>query len=345
MSVGLIPRHRLQRIPAELRLAHEFCFFLHDEGVRLLVQYEAAEANVVTVKFRSKVKAAKFAELAKESSIDALRATGYPKQARRVILNQITMAMVSDCLHHIYEALRCIEKRKTVVGLNLLRKPLLDSLLYLSWMLGDEDGFYKAFTEDGPEALTPKRMGNHRANILAAALAQTKIDALIEASFINAALFDAKNASGMYGLFQHAVHLVTVDRIELRTQPENFNFIFKSYSDDDLYHGVYGQLPAVLLYLSHVIMELFDRVKRMDKGAKHAFIFRSTLAYHVLEGGDAAQEVQTGLGPAFSKHFQCDRCAEPLVLTQHNAARAVLSESFRCTKCQRINHLPFSWLF
>ena len=53
-------------------------------------------------------------------------------------INTITIGMVSDCLHHIYEALRCMERRKVVVAFNLLRKPLkvaaLRALMYqLTW--------------------------------------------------------------------------------------------------------------------------------------------------------------------------------------------------------------------
>jgi hypothetical protein len=59
--------------------------------------------------------------------------------------------------------LQCLEKRKSVVALNLLRKPLMDSQVYLSWMLGDEDAFYEAFTSVDPEALTPRRLGHRRA--------------------------------------------------------------------------------------------------------------------------------------------------------------------------------------
>jgi hypothetical protein len=145
-SVHLIPRNRLGWIPKHLRLAHEYCFFLHDESARILVEYEVAQAHVVTVKFRNKTELRLFNERAdKEDPITAMRAGGYETQARRVILNKITMALVSDCQHHIYEPLRCLEKRKVIVALNLLRKPLTDSLLYLSWMLSDEDRFYHAF--------------------------------------------------------------------------------------------------------------------------------------------------------------------------------------------------------
>lgn len=121
----LIPRRRLRWIPKHLRLAHEYAFFLHDEAGRLLVEYEGAEAHFVKVKFKSKRDAKAFDNPEDSSGLTVLRKLGYEKQARRVILNQITMAMVSDCLHHIYEALICLEKRKVIVACNLLRKPLL----------------------------------------------------------------------------------------------------------------------------------------------------------------------------------------------------------------------------
>lgn len=96
-SVGLIPRSRLQRIPERLRLAHEYCYFLHDEAVRLLKQYEAAKASVVEIKFRGKRDAAAFARLQRDQDpVTVLRTIGYPTEAQRVVLNTITIAMVSD---------------------------------------------------------------------------------------------------------------------------------------------------------------------------------------------------------------------------------------------------------
>lgn len=111
MSVGLIPRNRLKWIPERWRLAHSYCFFLHDECVRALVEYEAAGAHLVTINFESQVSAEEFSRLAKEDLTEALVKTGYPAEARRVVINMIIMGMVSDCLHHIFEALKCFEKR------------------------------------------------------------------------------------------------------------------------------------------------------------------------------------------------------------------------------------------
>jgi hypothetical protein len=172
MSVGLIPRSRLKLIPNRGRLAHSYCFFLNDECVRALVEYEAARAHLVTINLKSRINAEEFNRLSEDDPVEALARTGYPAEARRVVINTIIMAMVSDCLHHIFEALKCFEKRKIIVGFNLLRKPLKQNLLYLAWMLGDEDRFYTDFTSGNPESLSQKKMGNARRQIFAKAISK-----------------------------------------------------------------------------------------------------------------------------------------------------------------------------
>lgn len=52
-SLGIIPRNRLALIPEKDRVPHEYCFFLHDECVRLLKEYEDAKAHLITVDFRN----------------------------------------------------------------------------------------------------------------------------------------------------------------------------------------------------------------------------------------------------------------------------------------------------
>ncbi|HEY5712605.1 MAG TPA: hypothetical protein VIT38_11985 [Allosphingosinicella sp.] len=342
-GVNLIPRNRLRWIPKELRLPHEYCFFLHDECVRALAEYEVARAHIVTVKFRSKVESKKFSEIARTSPIEAMRATGYPDEARRVILNTITMAMVSDCLHHTYEALRCMEKRKVVVAHNLLRKPLTDNLMYLSWALGDEDGFYVAFTSSDGDVVVSRKMAAQRLAIIEGALASLPIADVLTGHFVHRAIFDRTNPSGLYGLFQHAVHLVTAKHVELRTETENFNFIFKSSADDDLYEVLYDVLPQLMLYLSHVIMGLFHRMKAMDAGAMKAFEMRSILGLYLVEGGEN-EEHALGRLKAMNR-LQCRECQSHFSVTSHNAARLVLSESYRCVACRCVQAFPFSWLF
>lgn len=95
-----------------------------------------------------------------------MEAIGHHDLAKRAQINTIIIGLVSDYLHHIYESLKCFEKRKFIVGFNLLRKPLKDNLLYLSWILGDEDSFYNEFNTGNPNRLTQRALGGKRVTIL-----------------------------------------------------------------------------------------------------------------------------------------------------------------------------------
>jgi hypothetical protein len=310
----------------------------------VLGEYEAAQAHVVSVPLPNKKAAKKFSKIAEdEDPIKALQEMGYPAEAKRVVINQITMAMVSDCLHHIYEGLRCFEKRKIVVAFNLLRKPLKDSLLYLSWMLGDEDEFYETFMSGIPEDLTQKKLGNRRQSIFAKAVKHTAVASLIDPALLTQILYDKRSPQSLELAFQHAVHLITDMHVELRTSPQNFNFIFKSYADDDTYEGAYKWLPYVLLFLSHVIMGLFDRMHTMDAGAKEAHFIRTMLAYSIIEGVDASS-IQELLERSLAQ-VKCAHCGSGLRMTRSNAIKVAVTDSFRCTACGKKNPFPFSYLF
>jgi len=343
-SVHLIPRNRLHWIPRDLRLAHEYCFFLHDECVRMLTEYEGTRAHFVTVKFKSDKDALIFQKVADNNdSITSLRKSGYEAEARRVILNQITMAMVSDCLHHLYEALRCFEKRKVVVALNLLRKPLTDNLLYLSWMWANEDEFYSAFTTRSPKGITSSILKQRRREILTYALSKTSVSEVLDADFLDRTLFDRGNLFGLQQLFQHAVHLITIQHVEMQTESENFNFIFKDITEDDIYESVYSNLPYILLYLSHVINGLFTRIAPPSERAQTAFLMRSTLGFYLTEG-EVGEEHAIDCLDSLSI-VRCPDCAAELTITPHNAARLTFTESYRCTNCRRVQPFPFSWIF
>jgi hypothetical protein len=253
------------------------------------------------------------------------------------------MAIASDLLHHLFESLMCLEKRKVIVALNLLRKPLKDNLVYLAWMLGDEDDFYDEFTTGNPERLAPKRIGNRRVTIFSKAIARTRLDSIVDASLLNEVLFDRRSARGLEELFQHAVHLITVQNMELRTSPENFNFIFKNNSDDDIYEIVYHWLPYILLFLAHVIAGLFDRMRRMDDGSKRAFYIRTLCGFFLIVNLSDPL-VRNLLRQTLMQHVSCKKCGAKLSITRYNGVRIVLTESFRCTVCRRVNAFPFSWL-
>lgn len=341
----LIPTSRLKWLPADTRLAHEYCFFLHDEFARMLVEYEHADAHKVKFKLASAREGERIEVLAKQTDpVSALRALGRDAEARRVVLNTITMAMVSDCAHHIYEALRCFEKAKIIPGFNLLRKPLLDSLMYFTWMAADEDGFISAFASGDPNKITQKVLGNKRRELMRAAIDMTGLSAVMRPEDLHSILFNAADPDGLYGLFQHAVHLVTVDRLEIRTSPENFNFIFSQPADHEIYRALYGALPTVLLYLTLVVMTLFDRIQPMERNPKSALKFRAINGYRLLLGRANSDAIRTAIDEVLSQHVRCADCDAELKVTRGNAARILLADFFQCGACRRKQLFPFSWM-
>ncbi|KEZ98222.1 hypothetical protein A11M_0106925 [Xanthomonas vasicola pv. vasculorum NCPPB 895] len=331
---------QLARLPSEVRLAHYYCFYLHDAIARMFVEYEAANAMEITVNFAGKSKANEFMQDAKRyDPITALRNAGLHTEAKHTVLNAITMAMSSDCAHHIYEALKCFEKRKVIPGFSLLRKPLLDNLSYFSWMVADENGFYDDFTCGDVSKITQKKLGNRRIELIESAIKAIKVEDLCSAQQINDIIFNSKNDSGLYGYFQHALHLVTVERLELKTSPENFNFIFKNPNDDDVYFSLYSVLPLVIFYLARVVMHLFEKISPMDPVSKAAFTLRSQMGLLLLrhKGAERMLHIFEGI----SETVECFSCGGALKITARNVERIVLTETVRCTKCRRINGFPF----
>jgi hypothetical protein len=212
-------------------------------------------------------------------------------------------------------------------------------------MLGDEDGFYEAFANQSPAGLAPKIVGNRRQAILQAALEKTVLKNALKSDWLHSVLFKDSYERGLYKILQRAVHLITVDREAVRTEPMNFNFIFKSHTEDDSYEGLYEVLPTVLLFLSHVILGLYDRMKNMDPGARSAFEVRTILGMYTLgDDPERVNEVKRILDP-LATLLACPQCGSKLALTKHNLARLLMRESFRCTGCRVVTPFPLSYLF
>ena len=324
-------------MPRAVRVAHELCFSLHDECARVLVEYEGASAHIETIQFTNQEELSKFEELAKSTdAVGALRDLGYHQASKRVVLNTITMAMVSDCLHHLYEALRCFEKRKNIVGFNLLRKPLKESLLYLSWIYGQPDEFYDQFTRGDPNYLEPSRIGNDRKAIYTDAIAELSCGKLFDSRSIESIIYHRDNREGFELFFQHAVHLVTTKYSELKTASENFNFIFKNRLDDDVYDLIYANLPYLFLFMSHVVVSIFNRMKTMDETSRLLFFVRSTLAFGLVSNPDKSMGLHE-FRKYVSETPKCSSCGTPCSFSPYNAVRILLASKFRCANCRKDN--------
>ena len=336
--IGLIPRSRLKNLPDQVWAHHELCFFLHDECVRALVDYENSAAHLERIEFSNPEEFSRFEAICENTdTISALRELGYDNASKRVILNTICIAMISDCLHHVYEGLRCFEKRKFLVGFNLLRKPLTENLLYLSWMYGNPDEFYARFTMGDPTLLTLQVLGEKRKRIYVETIEKLEHNYLFDANHLDFIINSKRKEGGFQKFFQHAVHLITTWK-EIRTPSENFNFIFKNPADDDIYDFVYQHLPYVLLFMSHVFVGIFDRTQKMDETSKNLFHMRTMLAHDLISGADERRSL-SNFEQILTTHPYCSECGAACKITLYNAVSMLLVSKFRCATCRTVH--PF----
>ncbi|MCQ2002877.1 hypothetical protein [Rhizobium sp. NRK18] len=243
--LGLIEPDRLKLMPKDCHAAHEFCFRLHDQMVSLLIAGEENEINVINIRFQSPEELKRFEK--SSDPFDYFFTTGQDHIPRKIVINHLTVALFSDLLHFIHEALKALEKRKFTVAMALLRKPLRENLMFATWLKADQDDFYTRLKESPADLmenrhLTPAR----KIKLLEEAIRTSKGTDFASAERLYEIIFDKKSAYGFATLFDKANHLVT-SHPAMRTEELNLNFIFKNPSDNDLYETLYVDLAYVLM--------------------------------------------------------------------------------------------------
>lgn len=123
------------------------------------------------------------------------------------------------------------------------------------------------------------------------------------------------------------------------------NTILSYPGDPDIYRRLYASLPTVLLYLTLLVMTLYQRIHPMDEGPRSALVFRAINAHRLLLGKQASSAVANAIGEVLSPRIQCSDCKTRLKVTENNAAKLLLADCFQCTACRRRQLFPLSWMF
>lgn len=210
-------------------------------------------------------------------------------------------------------------------------------------MCGLEDDFYSQFSGGDPKVLTLQVLSKKRTEIYSEAISGLGYSYMFDPEILENTINNKRDLNGFQMLFQHAAHLVTTWNPQIQTASENFNLIFKNLFDDDVYDFLYGRLPIVLLFMSHVTIELFDRMKKMDDLSKHLFEIRTVMAHQLIAGTDQLQALST-FEKLLTERPKCGRCLREGKITVYNASRMLLRSEFRCTFCGDVSpHLHFSY--
>lgn len=330
---SMLPRERLKGIPDELIPLHEISFFFHDQAVQCLKEFDQhPELRSFEVKLRERPLPD---ELAQMNGIDLARFAGYHDEAKSLMLNECVMALIADGLHFICEALFAYEKGKLAVSLSLMRKPLKENLLYLEWIIADPDDFYAAFADPERRSLLVDVLSPERKReIIDDAMAKTGLATLRDSKLLYDLRYE-KKANGLEPLWQKAMHLVTTMNSHIRTEEENFNFIF---ANEEQRAGIYAHiaLPYMLLciHFHDMAITAARRIAPLHEGTIRYHEICKFAAYTVVSAD--WQEFGATFRDAIAiinEHVSCD-CGARADFTAQDFGGALFSRKFVCKTCK-----------
>lgn len=331
--LGGIPLERMVGIPPHLRLLHELTFSFHDRVVQAMKEVDDFGPRAYEVKVPPEL------DLTAEDvrSLDGValaRAAGAHDTAKNMLLGECILALIADALNFICEALFSYEKGKITVSLSLMRKPMKENLLFLEWILQDEDDFFRALGSEDREELGIERLPpERRRQIIEGAL--KRIDGAV---FTDAqALYDLrydKASNGLEPLWQKAQHLTTTRHANLRTEVENLNFIFAT---PDNIAGIYEHVgPSYFLLVLHfyeVALTALQRTYEVDPNIRTIEKLARTAAVVMARGqSQSLDETFREVARLCVGYVTCE-CGGAPQITGETFARALFSRELPCSVC------------
>lgn len=341
-TIGILAASRLALIPTKHWKAHEFCFFLHDSILQALVDYESSGAHTwVTDAFERILEDHEVTE-----DIDLfkfLKDHNLVEPYKHHLLSHLVRGLVGDMLNFLYEAFEAFEKRKFSVGWSLLRKPLKENLLFLSWILADEDEFIRNFESDNYRTLNNIKK-EKQLEIFRGAISKLPNPEAFADELLWDHIYSKNHAAGFEPTWQRATHLITSHGDLLKTEDYAINFIFEDPHDDHHYDLLYARLPYLMIYLSKVAFECFNRVLAMNERTYNHMAIVSMGCYEALFMKQRHPPLINALNKNLKPFLECIHCHSNIRINKKNAPAMYIKDQLRCDKCGLLSSFPFYWL-
>ena len=342
-TLGIIDEERLVLLPENYRIAHEFCFYLHDKLLEMLVEYDQNRVQDTVID------AFKTAIVGHEDKFEDLNLLEFMKENELIepykhhLLSHTIMALTADMLHFIYEALTCLEKRKFSVAFSLLRKPLKEHLFFLSWILADEDDFISRFESNNHISFRGVAKDT-RIRIIDKAIKKLHVQDAFDAETIWNFVYSKKHSNGFEPTWQRATHLTTSQGELLKTEDYSLNFIFEDTFDDYYFEFLSSKLPYIFLFITQVALESFNRINSTNEKTISHLILTMMGCYEALFLDGRSLTINRMLQKQLGDLLNCIHCESKLKIKKSNAAKLYLHEWFICENCGLRSELPLYWL-
>jgi hypothetical protein len=330
-------------IPKYHRKRYEFCWHVYRQLAQMLTQHDESRAH--------RFVADAFAEVACEygqspgevEMLNLLKENGLDKEYKYHLTSNLSLALTADMLRFLHEGLRAIQECHVSIALSLLRKPFKENLIFLAWLLGNEEEFLERFSKNNYETLNGLNE-EQQLRILNDAIALTVTPDLFDATRIREGIFSKQNDIGLEPLWQKATHLITKQGRLLKTPDYSINFIFETSDLERIYDILFDWLPDLILLASQIVPECMKKTLDFHE-ATYSHYLVTTIGYHeVISHRESGGKIVEMLNKVFGPLLQCIKCGEPLAVSNDNAPRLYETEYIECNICGGDTQIPLFWL-
>ena len=340
--LGIIPEERLSLMPQDAIPRHEFCFWLHDQTASLLV--EASNSGQIEDWHQAVNYAVKAAppDMQHEEILKLLAEAGGTLCVPMKI--DVFIAVLSDTLHFIYEALIAMEKRKFNVAFSLLRKPLTENLIIISRLVASDDEFIRSFADGSLQQKQVTNIDKHeRILIFEEAISKIPIESPFSGELLNDIIFNKDMPNGLQIRMQQAIHLITTRHKMLLTPQWGLNRIFADQNGDEN-SAAYDGLLVVLFFLLQLTMSKLSHYFAVSEKRLNETLLRAFGIFGNMYNG-RLDALSCELNKTMKEFFNCEWCTEGRVkIRKKFVCEFYLNDSIYCSGCGQFSHTPLTYI-
>lgn len=330
-----------QVLPEKFRQRHQLMLYLYDLLVDFLVKADKYRLSDVSFEFVSEgsIDFDLFDELSKQKDVVI---------TEKIVVPHLFFSILRDLSHYLRESLSCAERGKVTVAFTLARKPLQDSIFYLSWLLVDSQGFVEKLQYEEPENYDVSKLKGKQDYVKT--LFSSAIDIItkkkdlfgyseliIDSDLLYDVLFNRKAPNSLTSAFDKSIHLVTNNR-NYRTEKNNLNFIFADNKIWDDYWGLYyDKIPYVLLYIVEVVTSIFENTFEVDSDiCEYNSLIRQLKTVYELGDEEHTKTIEPYFDILFDNEslvMWCDNCGNKFDFDVPLKNEIKSDYLFSCKKC------------
>jgi hypothetical protein len=317
-----------ERLPQQYWKKHDFLLYVYDVLGDMLRQADHKKLSNIILEFDDTKQTEQFTEA--EDMFVWMDENGYHDKSLKLFNNHVFFLLLKDFCYYIYESFSCAERGKVTVAYTLLRKPLRDNLLYMEWLLADNEEFYQTFLYKSTEEYDVSNwhtfpMDRLKKIIKSASQKSYMGNGINSNNLVYTFRFDSEDEIGLQRIWNKSMHLVTTSK-NYRTEKTNLNFIFADEEIwNDYWNYYYLVLPQLMAYVLEICEALFLTTVEVDTfnlGLNRSIRFAkyAELYPEVYPENESLRQMPKELFSVIKEthvkpYFQCENCGHNIVLT------------------------------